>query len=113
MIVKGVYIMSRQNLDEVACDLNSIDFEEVKNALRELKKVEKPGSKTLVVRQLHDSIMDAKRNGATNEQIAEVLTKTTHLQFTKTTLQNILSNLNRHSKEKFYEQDHEHTDTYS
>ncbi|MDR3255822.1 MAG: hypothetical protein LBT31_09690 [Synergistaceae bacterium] len=95
--------MSRQNFEVVLNDLNNIDFEEVRSALKDLKKVEKPGSKTLIVRELHDSIMDAKRNGATNEQIAEVLSKTTHLAFTKITLQNILSNLHRHEKDKVYD----------
>ncbi|MDR0616059.1 MAG: hypothetical protein LBG29_04550 [Synergistaceae bacterium] len=90
--------MPKSRPDEVASDLSHIDFEIAKQALLELKKVERPGAKTLVVKQLHESIMEAKRNGASNEQIAEVLAKTTNLPFTKTSLQNILGNLHRQSK---------------
>jgi CHAD domain-containing protein len=91
--------MSRARPDVVASEISHIDFEMAERALRELKKVERPGTKTLVVKQLHESIMEAKRNGASNEQIAEVLTKTTNLAFTKTSLQNILGNLHRQSKD--------------
>ncbi|MDR0648713.1 MAG: hypothetical protein LBF92_05205 [Synergistaceae bacterium] len=90
--------MSRSRPEAVANDLSNIDFEAAKRALSDLKRVERPGTKTLVVKQLHESIMEAKSNGASNEQIAEVLTQTTNLQFTKTSLQNILGNLHRQSK---------------
>jgi CHAD domain-containing protein len=97
--------MSRVKPEEVENDLSHIDFDLARDALKSLKKVERPGAKTLVVRQLHDSIIEAKKNGATNEQIADVLTKTTHLEFTKTSLQNILGNIHRLEKVKTPEND--------
>jgi hypothetical protein len=90
--------MSRSRPEVVANDLSHIDFEAAKKALHDLKKMERPGTKTLVVKQLYESIMEAKGNGASNEQIAEVLTQTTNLPFTKASLQNILGNLHRQSR---------------
>jgi hypothetical protein len=98
MLERRNMTMSRFRPEVVANDLSHIDFETAKKALLDLKKVERPGTKTLVVKQLYESIIEAKRNGASNEQIAEVLTQTTNLAFTKTSLQNILGNLHRQSR---------------